>query len=300
MIRVVGRIIIYIYFHSLFSYKLFKGFGRLSSLDLLATSGLINYFGKWTDLTKVEIDPILIKKGETQLAMYGLSHIHDNRLARLFNDSKVVIEAPDEESGSWFNLLVLHQNRADRGPKNFLPEGVLPEFLHLVVWGHEHDCRILPELHLKKNFYVSQPGSSVATSLSEGESIDKHIGLLWIRGTEFRMEPIKLRSVRPFIFDSIHLGEVEDELGFNEGNTVEKVQEYVADKVRKMMLLAKDKESDHPNQPKEPLIRLRVFYSNEDQLFNAIRFGQQYNQKVSFRMDLVLKRLGVRICDEKM
>lgn len=251
-------------------------------MDLLATSGLVNYFGKWTDLTKVDIDPILIKKGETQLAMYGLSHIHDNRLARLFNDSKVVMEAPDSSSGKWFNLLVLHQNRADRGPKNYLPEESLPEFLNLVIWGHEHDCRILPEENKLKNFYVSQPGSSVATSLSEGEAIDKHIGLLLIHGDKFRIEPIKLKSVRPFIFDSVHLSEVEEELRFNEGNTIEKVQDYVADKVKDMLLMAKDKETDHPNQPKEPLIRLRVFYSDEDQLFNAIRFGQQYNKKVSF------------------
>lgn len=259
-------------------------------MDLLATTGLINYFGKWTDLTKVEIDPILIKKGDTQLAMYGLSHIHDNRLARLFFESKVVMEAPDASSGTWFNLLALHQNRADRGPKNYLPEEVLPEFLNLIIWGHEHDCRILPEENQKKNFYVSQPGSSVATSLSEGEAIDKHIGLLLIHGDKFRMEPIKLKSVRPFIFDSIHLGEMEEELGLNEGNTVEKVQDYVADKVKEMMLLAKDKETDHPNQPKEPLIRLRIFYSNEDQLFNAMRFGQQYNKQVSFLFQINFER----------
>lgn len=261
---------------------MFSGFGRLSSLDLLATSGLINYFGKWTDLTRVDIDPILIKKGETQLAMYGLSHIHDNRLARLFNDSKVVMEAPDESSGTWFNMLVLHQNRADRGPKNYLPEDVLPEFLHLVIWGHEHDCRIQPEQISPKNFYVSQPGSSVATSFSEGEAIDKHVGLLLIHGTQFRIEPIKLKSVRPFIFDSVHLNEVEEEYGFNEGNTVEKVQEYVATKIENMLLLAKDKETGYLNQPKEPLIRLRVFFSNEDHLFNSIRFGQKYNDKVYF------------------
>lgn len=227
----------------------------------------------------MQIDPILIKKGETQLALYGLSHIHDNRLVRLFLDNKVVLEAPDESSGGWFNLLVLHQNRADRGLKNFLPESVLPTTLHLVIWGHEHDCRIFPE-GSDRGFYVSQPGSSVATSLSEGEAIDKHVGLLWIHGTEFRMEPIKLKSVRPFVFDSIHLAELEDELGLNEGNTIEKVQDCVAEKVKEMMAVAKTKESDHPNQPKEPLIRLRVFYSSEDQLFNAIRFGQQYNQKV--------------------
>lgn len=251
-------------------------------MDLLSTTGLINYFGKWTDLTKVEIDPILIKKGDTQLAMYGLSHIHDNRLVRLFNDSKVVIDAPDSSSGAWFNMLVLHQNRADRGPKNYLPEEVLPEFLNLIIWGHEHDCRILPEENQRKNFYVSQPGSSVATSLSEGEAIDKHIGLLLIHGDKFRIEPIKLKSVRPFVFDTVLLADIEDDLGLNEGDTSQKVQDFVTDKIKEMMLLAKDKETDHPNQPKEPLIRLRLIYNNEDQVFNAIRFGQQYNTIVSF------------------
>ncbi|KAJ6638754.1 Double-strand break repair protein MRE11, partial [Pseudolycoriella hygida] len=269
------------------------GFGRLSSLDLLATSGLVNYFGKWTDLSQVDIDPILIRKGETQLAMYGLSHIHDNRLARLFYDKKVVLKAPDESTGRWFNLFVLHQNRADRGIKNFIDENTLPSSIDLIIWGHEHDCRIDPELNLKQKYHVSQPGSSVATSLSEGESIDKHVGLLHIHGNEFVMKSIRLNSVRPFIFDTVHLREVEEEQGFNEGNTSEKVQEYVAMKVNDMIKLAKDKETDHPNQPKLPLIRLRVFYNDEDQLFNAIRFGQQFHTKVANPLDMILLKRDI-------
>lgn len=49
-----------------------------------------------------------------------------------------------------------HQNRAARGTKNFIPDDSLPEFLNLVVWGHEHDCRITPE---KSNeVWITQPG----------------------------------------------------------------------------------------------------------------------------------------------
>jgi len=65
------------------------GYGRVSSLDLLSVSGLVNYFGKWTDLTHVEISPLLMRKGATQLALYGLSHLKDERLARLFGDYNV-------------------------------------------------------------------------------------------------------------------------------------------------------------------------------------------------------------------
>ena len=43
----------------------------------------------------------------------------------------------------------------------------------LVVWGHEHDCRIDPEEVAGKKYKIVQPGSSIATSLSEGESLEK-------------------------------------------------------------------------------------------------------------------------------
>jgi len=70
-----------------FSYL--AGYQQISSLDLLSASGLVNYFGKWTDLTQVEISPLLMRKGVTRLALYGLSHLKDERLARLFMDYKV-------------------------------------------------------------------------------------------------------------------------------------------------------------------------------------------------------------------
>lgn len=192
-------------------------------MDVLSTSGLLNYFGRCDDLTEVNVSPILMKKGTTQLALYGLSHIHDNRLARLFLDTKVTMEQPDDRSGDWFNVMVLHQNRVDRGPKNYIPEKVLPDFVDFVLWGHEHDCRVKPEEIPGKGFFVCQPGSSVATSLSEGESIDKHIAVLYVCGNQFKCEPIKLQTVRPFVFESINLQDYEDELGLDEGDVKPKV-----------------------------------------------------------------------------
>lgn len=50
------------------------------------------------------------------------------------------VEARDE----WFNLFVFHQNRLSHSPKNFIPAAFLPDFLHLVVWGHEHECLLPP------------------------------------------------------------------------------------------------------------------------------------------------------------
>lgn len=55
----------------------------------------------------------------------------------------------------------------------YLPESFLPDFLDLIVWGHEHECRIQPEFNSEQSFFVMQPGSSVATSLCAGEAVDK-------------------------------------------------------------------------------------------------------------------------------
>lgn len=203
-----------------------SGFKGISSMDLLSSCGLLNYFGKSSDFTKVELNPILLRKNETNLALYGLSHIHDNRMARLLRDQKVEVCWPSKDDEEYFNLLVLHQNRADRGLKNFVPQEIFSDKFHLVMWGHEHDCRIVPEEVRDKPYYVTQPGSSVATSLSEGEALDKHIGLLYVnKSQQFKIEPIKLKTVRPFVFKTINIDHHAEELGLDRGDPTKKVNE---------------------------------------------------------------------------
>lgn len=62
-----------------------------------------------------------------------------------------------------------------RGSKNCVHESMIPDWMDLVVWGHEHECLIKPTPSLVGGFYVSQPGSSVATSLVEGEAAPKQV-----------------------------------------------------------------------------------------------------------------------------
>lgn len=52
-------------------------------------------------------------------------------------------------------------------------------------------------------FNVIQPGSSVATALSEGESKKKHVVLLEIMGEQYRTINLPLYSVRPFVHESV-------------------------------------------------------------------------------------------------
>lgn len=70
---------------------------------------------------------------------------------------QVTFAVPEEQkTGSWFHMFCLHQNRAARGVKNFVPSSALPDFLDLVMWGHEHDCRI--EAESENNIFITQPG----------------------------------------------------------------------------------------------------------------------------------------------
>jgi double-strand break repair protein MRE11 len=62
-----------------------------------------------------------------------------------------------------------------RGAQEAVPEGMFDDAVDLVMWGHEHDCRIIPEPVAGKPYYVTQPGSSVATSLADGEALEKWV-----------------------------------------------------------------------------------------------------------------------------
>jgi len=58
---------------------------------------------------------------------------------------------PEVGLNDWVNLMVLHQNRVERGAqsKNSVQEAYLPAFLDVVVWGHEHECK--PDLEVRSH-----------------------------------------------------------------------------------------------------------------------------------------------------
>jgi double-strand break repair protein MRE11 len=59
-------------------------------------------------------------------------------------------------------------------PNNYVHEEFLESWLDMVIWGHEHECIIQPTASAVGSFFISQPGSSVATALSEGEAVPKY------------------------------------------------------------------------------------------------------------------------------
>lgn len=88
-----------------------SGADRLSTLDVIGASGLLNYFGRQDCVDEVKLYPVLFSKGKELLALYGLGNIRDERLNRTFRQRGVKMFRPSENLDEWFNIFVLHQNR---------------------------------------------------------------------------------------------------------------------------------------------------------------------------------------------
>ncbi|POS85443.1 hypothetical protein EPUL_003314, partial [Erysiphe pulchra] len=274
------------------------GDGNLCALDLLQVSGLCNYFGRIPEVDKIEIKPILLQKGLTKLALYGMSNVRDERLFRTFRDGNVKFFRPGVQQKDWFNLMAVHQNHHARSETNYLPENFLPDFLDLVIWGHEHECLIDPRLNHETKFHVMQPGSSVATSLVAGEAVAKNVAILNITGKEFKVEKHRIKSVRPFVTKEIALQtdprfkkimKVKDNRSLLT-NELEKIVLELIEQAKNEWLFIQDEEVDEKDIPL-PLIRLKVDYTAPDgckfDCENPRRFSNRFVNKVANVTDVV-------------
>ncbi|KAM4566635.1 double-strand break repair protein MRE11 isoform 1-T3 [Odontesthes bonariensis] len=259
----------------------------LCALDLLSASGLINHFGHSHSVERIEMSPILMQKGSTKLALYGLGSIPDERLYRMFVNNQVSMLRPKEDQDEWFNLFTIHQNRSKHGPTNYIPEQFLDDFLDLVVWGHEHECLIAPTRNEQQLFYVTQPGSSVATSLSPGEAAKKHIGLLRVKGRKMNLQKIPLKTVRQFFIQDVVLADFEELFTPDTPQVTKKVEDLCYAKVSEMIDEAERERLGCPLTPEKPLIRLRVDYSGGFETFNTSRFSQRFVDRVANPKDII-------------
>jgi double-strand break repair protein MRE11 len=102
----------------------------------------VNYWGRQDQVDRIEISPIIIQKGDTKVALYGLGSMRDERLNRMWENKKVRFLRPEEDEGDdegddqgFFNIFTLHQNRdLGRGGKNCIQESMIPEWMDLVIW----------------------------------------------------------------------------------------------------------------------------------------------------------------------
>lgn len=181
-----------------------------------------------------------------------------------------------------------------------LPENFLPDFLDLVVWGHEHECLINPRFNPEMSFHVMQPGSSVATSLVPGEAVPKHVAIISVTGREFKVEPRRLKTVRPFVMKEIVLSQEKGLKALaQKDNNRSEITRYLEQTVNDLIEKANadwleaqgEMEEDEEREIPLPLVRLRVEYSAPDggkfECENPQRFSNRFVGKVANVNDVV-------------
>ncbi|AAQ15896.1 endo/exonuclease Mre11 [Trypanosoma brucei brucei TREU927] len=259
--------------------------GGTSSIDILSTAGLVNYFGHTSSLDDIVVEPVLLKKGDTYIALYGLGNVRDDRLHRCFRMKKLHFVQPKTEPGKdWFKILLFHQNRGVRSGGN-MKCGIYETMLaghgmDLVIWGNEHEQQMEPSP--SEGFDIIQPGSTILTSLSEHECNPKKYGVLEVRGGSYRVTGFPLRSIRPVVRRTVELW--RDNPGCR---TLDAVEDFLRSVVEQMIEEAEEQVSRipddvlkfHPNI-KFPIMRLAVDFTDPDSTTfpqpNINRFGQQY------------------------
>lgn len=276
------------------------GDGQLAALDVLHETGLVNYYGRIRDSATIDVRPVLLQKGQTKLALYGMSNVRDERLFHTFKEGNVTFHQPTQQRDDWFNLLSVHQNRHAYTATSYLEEDVLPESMDLVIWGHEHECLIEPQEAESIGFKIIQPGSTVATSLVPGEAKQKMVTILSVTGKDFEHEPIALKSVRPFKYRDVVLSDdpVAKKLAMKVGNR-DAISKRLKDIIEEMILEAQTEwleinaeagSTATVNVP-EPLIRLRIEYSAPEKgsfdCENPRRLSNAFQGRVANQNDVV-------------
>ena len=219
----------------------------------------------------------------------------------MWNQKKVKFIRPTEEQGrdNFFNVFVLHQNRDyGRGKKNCVHESMIPEWMDVVVWGNEHECQ--PQLmeSLVGTFRIYQPGSSIATSLCDGESMSnpKHMGLLEIRGKKFRLNTFKYTQVRPFKYSDFSL-KSDTDLQAVDPNIEEKMLKQLSHRVKSLIKETRQEAGNDTEvgavnlkyrvkDPNKVLIRLKVDHTGYPTL-NQSRFGPHFVGEVANPSDIL-------------
>uniref|UniRef100_A0A9J2PEA3 Mre11 DNA-binding domain-containing protein n=1 Tax=Ascaris lumbricoides TaxID=6252 RepID=A0A9J2PEA3_ASCLU len=275
----------------------------LSALDLLHETGLINLFGKFEEIDKFVVSPILLKKGKTNLAIYGIGSQRDDRLCRAFREEEIRFLRPREDPDSWFNILVLHQNRPrrsrDRSTGAHLPESLIPTFFDLVIWGHEHECKIEPQYYESAvdicgdGFYIMQPGSTVATSLSPEEAVPKHVAVVTVCERNFFSTPIRLQTPRQILFDDLMI-DVQPPRTASKTSRTRDMPDEKTIKAKLTEMLSEGARTRSQRQPQLPLVRLRVTYTEpwlNVMKLNCRRFGLAYSSLVANPGDMIALKI---------
>ena len=217
----------------------------------------------------------------------------------MFESNKIKFNRPmlpnGEVDDSFYSILVLHQNRY-KGINSFskrdsITDETIPDWFDLAIWGHEHECTGVRHIE-STNVHILQPGSTVITSLVDGEQVAKKSWLLQINKELFNLQGIKLKTQRKFIYRSVALANTAVRK-----DSKAQVENYLRQEIKSMLdtydtEVAASMTVDEMRDPKFsflnlPQVRIRVDYSGGYSTTNLTHFSGEFKGKVANPSDFI-------------
>lgn len=232
-----------------------------SAIDILDAAGLVNYIGRVANEDQNFIlDPVIVHKGEVKVAIYGIGYLPDKRIFDMIADGNLEFKrVPDD----YYCIFMMHQNLY----RGYCILDILPDWLDLILCGHEHEPIIKSESPT-----IIQCGSSVRTSLCDGEMGDKYMYEITL-GDEVKIKRIKLNTVRYFMMKTV---KNEDNIQGVIDNMLEEYNNYKAENDDKLL----------------PLLRLRIY---NPPTINLHVLAQTYSTKIANIKDMFLIQRNKKI-----
>lgn len=262
---------------------------NISAISLMQSAHFLNYIKTVIKEESVIVKPVILQKLDTCVYIYGLGNIKEERLNRLLKEDKVVFEKPENEKNAVF-VLVVHQNRYKGnglGPssKNCVMDWVFPKFIDIIIWGHEHDCFTEPRTTQNREYRIYQPGSTVSTSLTEGEARTKHMFLLEIKNLAYKMTPIPLMFSRQIFFRHIDLMELSQSSNDLAGSVCEIFEGLLRD-------------ADRGRKIFPPLVRLKIEVTGFED-FNGFALNSKFCDRAGNKDVVTLWRRAMKHQEDK-
>lgn len=260
----------------------------ISAINLMHSAHYLNYVTCESQEEGLYVRPVVLRKNGTIVAIYGLGNIKEERLSRLLKADQVVFERTQE---TCFCILLVHQNRfkghgTGAPAKNCIMDWMFPEFIDIIIWGHEHDSFIEHRKTQNREYVIYQPGSTVATSLTEGEARLKHMLFLEIRNLGYKITPIPIKNTRRILFRNLELKDIQPSPTDIEGFVSEIFEEMI-------------KEGNVVQKLVPPLVRIKIEVSGFEH-FRAFFLNSKLSERTANKdIVVVWKRTSKEKTEEK-
>lgn len=237
----------------------------VSPLEILSQSSILNYFGrnpvkenqKKEEVFKIE--PVLVKKRRTKLALYFLTHLRETKLSKMLVEKRVEFVHPG--GNDYVKILILHQ-KFDSNPywdKSVsslqIHPDLIPKVFNYVLWADEKFKK--NEVVEKEGYKLIKISSTCPSSLLKSDLRERNLFFAEFERRQFSHEEVKIKYPRPVILMSLTAERID--LSAKDGRVeVTRSEQSIKDEVMKRLGIYYQQGHDLPGPLDKPIFRVLI------------------------------------------